>query len=236
MKLIKRKKGGKRDYLARLIIGGKGQGKSSYLNAVSDEYLDKFGKAYAKAGIHPRVFIHDFSESRAFRDIPTVQEVIAKGGLKFDHPLDLLAAKDKKGQPVLKKGKIRYVCRRLADIQHMYLMLANHYRNGMLICDEWTVYVRSNPPDWQVEIVNNHRNYGIELFLVCHQLLKVPPFFVRGDMMSEIVLFKTGEKNITYKQIASKYSCADELWEAYSKLKRTKETDFIIQPYEVIKV
>lgn len=118
----------------------------------------------------------------------------------------------------------------------MYLMLANHYLNGMLICDEWTVYVRANPPDWQVEIVNNHRNYGIELFLVCHQLLKVPPFFVRGDMMSEIVLFKTGEKNITYKQMASKYSCADELWEAYSKLKQTKETDYIIQPYEVIKV
>ncbi len=236
MELIKRKKGGKRDYVTRLVIGGKGQGKSSLLKHYMDVYEAQFRPVYKKSGIHPRVFIHDFSESRAFRDIPTIQEVIKKAGLKLEHPLDLLALKDKKGQPVWKKGKIRYVCRRLGDIQHMYLMLAEHFRNGMLVCDEWTVYVRANPPDWQVELTNNHRNYGIELFLVCHQLLKVPPFFVRGDMVSEIILFKTGEKNITYKQISSKYSCADKLWPAYERIKKIIPTDYVIQPYEIIKV
>lgn len=231
-----RKKGGFRDYQTTLIIGGKGQGKSTWLSDAIREYLRTFGPVYKSQGIQPRVFVHDMSGSRAFQHIPTVQMAVERLQLQLEHPLDLLTLKDKSGQPVWQNGALRYVCNRNKEIEHMYGILSSHFRNGMLVYDEWTTYVRANPPDWQIEIVNNHRNYGIELFLVCHQILKVPPFFVRGDMVANIVLFKTGEKNITFKDIQRKYSCADDLWEAYQRVMSAPETDNFIQYHEIIQV
>lgn len=231
-----RKKGGFRDYQTTLIIGGKGQGKSTWLSDAIKEYLQTFTPVYQPQGVHPRVFVHDMSGSRAFQHIPTVEMAVQRLQLELEHPLDLIKLRDTNGDPVWKKGALRYVCNRNKDIEHMYNILSSHFRNGMLIYDEWTTYVRANPPDWQIEIVNNHRNYGIELFLVCHQLLKVPPFFVRGDMVAQIVLFKTGEKNITFKDLQRKYSCADELWESYERVLNAKETDNFIQYHEIIQV
>lgn len=237
-----KKKKGQRDYQTYLLIGGKGQGKSTLLRRLMDEYTTTFTNVYKDQPFEPRVFIHDMSGSRAFADIPTVEQAIEgiekMYGKKLNlvHPLDLLKLKDEQGNPVWRKGALRYVCRRQKDIQYMYGVLSDHLRNALLILDEWTTYVRANPPDWQIEMVNNHRNYGLEVILVCHQLLKVPPFFVRGDMVAKITIFKTGEENITEKQIQSKYACASRLWAAYQRVSKAPETDDFIQYHETIEV
>lgn len=229
-----KKKKGRRNYEAYLIIGGKGQGKSTFLRDQVDVYLDKFGKVYEDCEVDPRVFIHDMSGSRAFSDIMTMEEAVRQLKVKVEHPLDLLKLKDKKGKPVWKSGALRYVRRRNKDIEQMYNAIADHFRNGLLILDEWTTYVKYNPPEWQVDIINNHRNYGLEVFFVVHQMLRVPSFFSRGDMLSKIILFDTGEANITYNQILKKYSCADALWEAWQRVQEAKETDRLVQYHELI--
>ena len=230
------KKTGARDYQSYLLIGGKGQGKSTYLRDAIDDYFSTFSVAYANSPHEPRVFIHDMSGSRAFRDIPRIDQAAQRLGLNLEHPLDLLKLKDTKGNPVWKKGALRYECRKFSEIQYMHEMLAEHFRNGCLILDEWTTYIRANPPDWQIDIVNNHRNYGLEVFFVCHQIMRVPPFFVRGDMIAKIILFKTGEKKLAYKQIANKYSCADDLWDAFQRVMKAPEQDTYVQYHEIIDV
>lgn len=235
-------KGGERDNQAYMVFGGKGKGKSTWLSQQADIYEQMFKEVYAGAGYEPRVFIHDMSGSRAFRHIPTVDQFIQtvesvyKKKLNLKHPLDILAIKQSNGKPIWERGKLRYVTSNFSDIQYLHKTLADHFRNGMVIFDEWTTYVRPNPPDWQIVMINNHRNYGIELFFVCHQLLRVPPFFSRGDMIAKIVLFDTGETNISYNQIISKYSCADKLWEAYQRVKKAKTTNNYIQYHEIIDV
>lgn len=234
------KKGGRRNYQTNLIIGGKGQGKSSLLREIIDEYYDKYTVAYQTSNYKPRVFVHDMSSSRAFSDIPNLENVAnylsKKHGFGLESPLDLLKKKDTNGDYFWKHGMLRYVTRKTKDIKEMYQVLGDHFKNGLVVLDEWTSYVRKNPPDWQIELINNHRNFGLEVFIVCHQLMSVPPFFVRGDMVSNIILFKTGEKNLTDKMIKDKYSCADKLLPAYRKLLNIKETSNIIQPHFHIKV
>lgn len=222
-----------RDYQAYLIIGGKGQGKSTFLRDAVDIYLDKFSTRYEK--VQPRVFIHDMSGSRAFSDIMTVEQACQQLRIKIEHPLDILAAKDRNGQPIWKSGALRYMCRGIRNIEHMYTYIAEHFKNGLLILDEWTTYVRANPPDWQIDIINNHRNWGVEVFFVCHQLMKVPLFFSRSDMLAKIILFKTGETNLTYKQM-TRYSCSERLWQAYQRVEKTPETNYLVQPYEIVEV
>ncbi len=229
-----RKKTGARDYRSYLLIGGKGQGKSTLLIDLVEEYLQSFANTYSD-GIYPRAFIHDMSSSRAFRHLPTVEQACQKLELDLEDPLELLTLKDKKGQPVWKKGALRYVCRKGREIQHMHEMLAAHFRNGMVVFDEWTTYVRANPPDWQIDIVNNHRNYGLEVFFVCHQIMRVPLFFIRGDMIAKIILFKTGESELEYRQFR-RYSCAEQLWKAYERVLAAPETNKWVQYHEIIDV
>lgn len=227
---------GKRDYQAYMVAGGKGQGKSTFLRDMIDDYLKKFRKVYEKEGVHPRVFVHDFSESRAFQDIPTVQEAAQKLGVKLEHPMDILQLKDKHGEYVWKKGALRYVCVTNKEIQYMYNILSNHFTNGLCIYDEWTAYVKYNPPEWQLDPLIKHRNRGVELVFVIHQLMKVPSIFVRGDMISKFILFKTGENNITFNQLKNKYSFAEKLWKAFQRVKKAKITDKYVQYYEIITV
>lgn len=235
MRSTQKKTPGKRDYRSYLILGGKGQGKSTFLRDQIDIYLRKFSKIYGES-VAPRVFVHDLSGSRAFSDIMTVQQAVARLKIKVDHPLDLLKAVDSAGNPVWKSGALRYECRRLREIELMYSYISDNFRNGLLILDEWTTYVRANPPDWQIDIVNNHRNWGVEAFFVCHQIMKVPPFFVRGNMIAKIIIFKTGENNLRYKQVEAKYSCAEQLWTSYNRVKEAPETDNLVQYFEMIEI
>lgn len=220
-----------RDYRAYLVIGGKGQGKSTWLNQRAEEYIRKFSVKYKYSP--PRVFIHDMSDSRAFKGIPTLDQAATHLGLELEDPIEFLAHKDKHGKYSWKEGMLRHVCRSQTDIKKMYRYLADHFRCGLLILDEWTTYVRANPPEWQVDILNNHRNYQLEVFFVCHQLMRVPPFWSRGDMIAKIVLFKTGERNLTYNQLR-RYSCSDRLWESFQRIMKKPKINERIQYHEVI--
>lgn len=236
MSRAKKKKTGRRDYKTNLVIGGKGQGKSTLIRDMIDEYIAAYTPVYQKQGIYPRVFVHDFSSSRAFRDIMTIEQAIEHTGVTLEHPMDFLSLKDAEGKPVWQKGILRYVCQDEKDVRYMHKSIAKHFRNGLAVFDEWTTYIKPNPSDWQKLVVNNHRNWGLEVLLVCHQIMLVPNFFVRGDQVGKIILFKTKERHLDFNQIRKKYSCADDLWDALQRVTKAPEQDTFVQYHEIIEV
>jgi hypothetical protein len=228
--------GGFRDYKSYLFVGTKGQGKSTLMRDLMDVYMVKFSKVYQKSNVKPRVFVHDYSESRAFSDIMTVEEAARRMRVDLEHPMDLLGLKDRKGNYVWKSGMLRYTGRDLDDIEKMYRTLMDHFRNGFLLLDELTSYVSARPPRWLTGVLVWHRNAGVELAFAIHHLLDVPNTFSRGIMLSKLILMNSGEKNITLRQLKSKYSFADELFRAYQRVLRAKPKKTRVQYYEIINI
>jgi hypothetical protein len=221
------------EFRARLLIGGKGQGKSTWLRDRIDDYV--VDRDYDKLfNCTPRVLIHDMSGSRAFRDFKTTEQFALDHGLKLKDPIAILAAKKTNGQPLFDRGVLRHVCRKEADIERMNGFIADHFRKGVVVFDEWTTYVKPHPPTWQVDLLNNHRNYELDIYYVCHQLMLVPLVWSRGDMIADIILFKTGENNLSQKQI-ERYACSGKLWPAYNRVKKAPKRKTYGQYHEIIK-
>lgn len=233
---MKKNEGGSRDYKSYLFVGTKGQGKSTLMRDLMDIYMLQFTKRYSKSNIQPRVFVHDYSESRAFSDIMTVEEAARKLKVNPDHPMDLLTMRDNKGNYLWKSGMLRYTGRDLEDIEVMYRIVMDHFRNGFLLLDELTSYVSASPPRWLTGVLVWHRNAGVELAFAIHHLLDVPNKFSRGIMLSKLILMNSGEKNITLNQLRAKYSFADKLWESYQRVLKAKPQATRAQYYEIIDI
>lgn len=135
-----KKVAGVRDFRTYVFIGGKGSGKSSLAYDFSTVYLEKF-KNSIEGPMGPRVIIHDYSSSKAFAHIPTVEDLgkaykqYCKNELikpiPLDHPLDVLKAKDKKGLPFWKKGRLRFASAMKADIELFHNYVFNYVRNAL---------------------------------------------------------------------------------------------------------
>lgn len=164
-----------------------------------------------------------------------VEQVCQKLEFDLEDLLELFIFKDKKGQLVWKKGVLCYVCCKGCEIQYMYEMLVVYFCNGMVVFDEWIIYVWANLLDWQIDIVNNYWNYGLEVFFVCYQIMWVFFFFICGDMIVKIIFFKIGESELEYWQFWC-YSCVEQLWKVYEWVLVVLEINKWVQYYEIIDV
>ena len=217
---------GSRNYQAYVTIGGKGIGKTTIVMDDIDEYLERFEKL-VPAPMGPRAIIHDYSS--AFDEVMTVEEWIwrleRKVGkkAKYEHPLEMLTWKDKKGYPLWKKGALRYCSKKInPDIRLFHEMVFTHVKNAFVVMDECSVYFKSEPPEWQRLLMYNHRNMGLELMYIFHKLRKVPLMFVEGDEITSFRVFKTGEATTEEykKKLAGRYGIAEQLWEAHVKAEK----------------
>ena len=223
-----------RDYQAYGIIGGKGQGKSSFIAYMIDQYILMHKN---KTGLFPRVFVHDISSSRAFADYKSIRQladIAVRNGYALEHPLDVLGLKTSSGSLFWKAGCVKYESSQ-EEAKLVHQKLNQHFTDGVVVLDEVSSYV-NDKPTWEREILIKHRNRRVELILVFHELLRVPPFYVRGQHLSKLVLFKTGEDNVSLAELRRKYSKADRIFKAHEDLKKKKKTNYIIQPYKMIDI
>lgn len=220
------------EYGATLVFGAPGAGKSVLLRDTMDDYERVYGQKY-QTPFFPRIFVHALSGSRAFDDIPDLVTLAKRFGIK--DPLDIIRKVDKYGRnPIwMKWNKIKYVCRDEGDkIKEMHHALNNYFTNGLAIYDEWTVYVRDKPQGWQIDMATNRRNYGVEVYYVCHALRIAPIRLINSGMFTKMIFFDTTE-HLTQKDY-DRFSRTDLIQDAYERVRAYPRVDRWVQYHTVL--
>ncbi len=194
----------KRRYQSTYVIGGKNQGKSTYLRDQADSYLHNLPDR--------RVFIHDVSQSKAFADLPIVSlEMIERGTWKW--------------------GAARNTS---LDYQAVHEVLSTFYMNGMVVFDEFSTYVKANPPAWQRYLITNHRNKGIDVAYVLHRYKSASVYF--GALIDNVVCFKTKETGLKLEDFEKRFGDPKAVFEAYHQIIAAKPTNSWTQPHLMVKL
>lgn len=224
------KSAGRKLFEVSLLIGTGGQGKSTFMSDAIARHEKTYSEAWKNYKIIPRAFVHDMSGARPFRHIPTIQQMALWLGKNYDHPMDFVADFDAHGY-LWERKATRYYTSRPGDIERMYVTLIDHFRDGLLILDECSNYIGSNPKEHELIPVNNRRNYGWEVYYSFHKLLDVPNKFGRSANVANFLIWKTGEGEILKKEVRSKYSQWKTIIKAYETVMRTPETEVRTQPF-----
>lgn len=237
-----KKVAGVRNFRTYVIIGGKGSGKSSLAHDYSTNYLRHFNGSIP-APMGPRVIVHDYSGSRAFETIMTIEQLgaayrkfckqISMKPMVFEHPLDVLKATDDKGHPFWKKGRIRYATAEDENIELFHRYVFNYVRNAMVILDECTVYFKSTLPQWQRLLLINHRNKGLEMVYIFHEVRSVPLKFTKSDATHSFDILPTREE-LNEQEILNRYCCGKEIFEACKRVKAAPQRDTYTQYHEIV--
>lgn len=209
-----RKNPKERDYQCALLLGKKAQGKSTKMRDMIDEWLGVYGKAWAGTPVRPKVLVHALSDSGAFGDIVNLYDVAKMW--KVEEPLSLLADCDKWGNNRLWRATnaVKVVCRDDKDIEALHRACSRHLRYANSYFDEWTVYAKSNPAGWSIDLAFNHRNYTQECVFACHKLMSVPNKLASADVFGKIIMMKTGEYE-PKQSLFDRFSCSPQLKRAF---------------------
>ena len=234
-----------------LYIGSKMQGKSSAMRDQIYIRQKTYGKAWAGLPVRYRQFIHDMSGSKAFSEFPTMREAHhafekqvkaaeEKEEGKFKalikgHPMNVVFTKGTDGLPSWKEGGLRFIETELSEIEYMLRVLIKYYRNGLVLLDECSNYVEAKPKTLHKIPLINHRNYGWDVIYAFHRMLDVPNSFGRSNHVSEFRIFKTGEGELTPKDLRSKFSNHHKVLREYNRIRKVKPTNKWVQPYAVVK-
>lgn len=196
-----------------IIIGTKGQGKSTYIKKIVD--------AHRKAHPEERVLIMVGNTPPAYRKYKRLNNY------------DELAAFCKGTGVALFHDDFTETAKRE---EFTLKFLSRHFRNGMLVVEDMTAWLPNNPPreikDWFI----NHKNYGVDLVATFHTL-RVPAF-VR-DQVTHYVLFKTIETvsylERGYSDYEKKYIAWPMMFDALKKVHtKTHNPKSYIQAYEIV--
>lgn len=162
-----------------IIIGTKGQGKSTYIKKLID--------THRKAHPEEKVLIMVSNTPPAYQKykrLRSYEELTAfcrgTGVAMFWDDFTKTAKRE----------------------EYALKFLSKHFRNGMLIVEDLTAWLPNNPPreirDWFI----NHKNYGVDLVATYHTL-RVPAFL--RDQVTHYVLFKTIETVAYMERNATAY-------------------------------
>lgn len=145
---------------AIVIAGRKYTGKSTYLNKRAIKYAKATGK---------KVLIIDVNGSPAYSKHQLLNERSFVEWCKN-----------------VGKGIKRFY---LSDIDKMLDMVQAHFKNGLIIFEDCTKYIKANPQDHIKAYLVDHRMWNVDLFFTFHALMFIPKFFFM--MVSYYHVFKT---------------------------------------------
>lgn len=119
---------------------------------------------------------------------------------------------------------------KISEYRYTLKWVKKHFRNGMLIVDDATIFERDRLTEEMNHLVSMRRHYGIDIWLIYHGLTLLP--IEQFIFLNNLVLFNTND-NLKYK--ANKLPNADHLQRAViqarnnynSKDKKVKYTPVI---------
>ena len=226
------KQPGIREYQCTLVLGAPGKGKSTLLRDMIDEYFIKYRLHYPPP-YFPRCFVHALSDSRTFYDLPDIGKIAEKKRLK--DPLSIIKNVDTYGRSAFwnRYPTLKYVIKGKSNIQELTETISDYFRNGLTIWDEWTTYVDANPPDWQIDLGFNRRNYGQEVIYVCHMIRKVPIVLANSAVFRYVILFDTEEEELQPKDF-KRFACAKSLMKAHKLVSKAPHYNKRVQYHIII--
>jgi len=155
----------KRLHVTALMVGRKGTGKSTE--------LAKIARDYARNNPKKRVLIIDVNGSPAYNDFPLLTPEQLQGW---------------KESASLRIAKFYH-----SDHDVLFEMVSK-FRNGMVVFEDCTKYIGSNPTGAVKMYLVDHRMWQVDLIFTFHSLHRVPKFF--WEMTAYIVLKKTQDTEI----------------------------------------
>lgn len=180
----------KREHTTGIMIGERATGKSTDLLKLAKGYVDKTAK---------RALILDVNGAPAYKDLP----LLTVGELqKWRHG----------NEPSIARFYLK-------DLDRMFAIVEENFRNGFLVFEDCTKYIDANPSRAIKSFLVDHRMMGLDLFWVFHSVGSVPPFFWK--MTNYIILKKTVE---TFRPGDKyKYTFFSELLKAHQTLSKSKD-------------
>ena len=105
------------------------------------------------------------------------------------------------------------------------LVTAADFRDGLVIFEDSTKYIKGNVPPDILNFLVDHRMFRCDLIFTFHAIKRIPPQF--WEMISYVVLKKTMETFDagTYK---NKVPCFEKMLEAFEKVKAHKDPYYSI--------
>lgn len=182
-----------RENLATLLVSRKATGKSTY--------LAKLARGYAAKNPNKRVLILDVNGAPAYAEIPQLTETEFRNWRK---------------DSTIRVAKFYLGAKRENEMMDLVIQ---HFKNGLLILEDCTKYIKSSPSDEVRAFLVDHRMLNLDLVFTFHSLYKVPPFF--WDMVNLVVLGKTDET--LENRDRRRYPNFAKLLETFKKVQASKD-------------
>lgn len=189
-----------------LVFGDIGQGKSSYVSAITQAIaLKQKRKILVLIGSD----VPAYSNFYRLKDYAELERW-AKNGTGFAKFFD-------------------------NDKKEMLLRVAEWYRNGILIIEDATHYIRGYIPDEVMRFFVDHKNFGVDLFFVYHFLQINPKIKM---LATDMVLFKVADSVKTHrKKFEEIYGDNfEEILKAYEEIQRAPQVPGYVQYHKEIKL
>lgn len=193
-----------RNRLANAIIGGNGQGKSSFTAEIIE-------KVYLPRG--ERVLILTSQDPPAYKKYPRIENIedllfVKKGAVKYYNPYN--------SKQML--SQIKELCLIGIDTPKG----KKYFRNGLVVFEDCTNYISANPQEELKNFLVDRRMADLDLIFTTHAIRFLPKF-VRG-MVNSVTIFKTAETFENSKEIQRlAYPNYHELFQAWKKVMNTPD-------------
>jgi len=218
-----------RDFLASIVVGEKGQGKTSFMEWYILKYQTETNNLFAQGKIKKQRPILIWDSVDAFKTYPEITIEELKYGAIIPNSDPPMARKWTKG--------VRRLVRRWhdpKDDEKALMTISACFRDGLLVGDEIHEWLDpTNPKAWQQDMVKKHRNYGNDVLLGTQNLMDIPiglrPHFWR------YVFFKTPEfvGGVSWLEVR-RFPQPQRFYEAWKTAQAYDEIDDSrMQPYSV---
>lgn len=198
-----------RDYCSMVVFGDLGRGKSTWLRQFATMYYEMTDR---------KVLVCDPSESRAFDGFKQITLAEIERGVEI---VGTKVVKWKKGIRVLRG--IEWTK------DDWFLILQNHFANGLVILDESRDFFKpSGITPIQKRLFTIHRNRCIDVLLVSHNFMDLP-LNIRKQFRIYIA-FQTGDKPLNESWFTTR-TLPESLYHQWLLLSRLYAPASRISPY-----
>lgn len=203
-----------RDRLANAIIGGKAQGKSTFIKKLIALYNGPTDKVIILTSQNPPAY-EKFKRVQSIDDIKRLKKGVVKY-YDYDNPYQMI-------------NNLRDLATKGWETSQGHQV----FKTGAIVFEDTTNYLEHNPPRGVKNFLVDHRMMELDLFFVTHALRFLPKF-VRG-MVSTITVFKTAETFNKPEEVRTLgYPNSENLYNAWCQVMNTPKTNDFIQPHITI--
>lgn len=150
-----------------IMVARKASGKSTYLNNLAEDYV--------KANNQKKALIIDVNFSPA-----------------YDKHINLSPRNFEKWCNDINFWRYRRVKRfYMQEHKEMFKLMADNYRNGLIVFEDCTKYIRSNIDLEMLKFITDHRMMQCDLVFTFHSIQRVPKQF--WEMATHVIIGKTQE-------------------------------------------